>query len=180
MRSLLCIATNSTPRERFFNFQRRSILGIPTPSWLCSPRTILVRRHVRHNKYEPLVEEADLIHATPQYAHIRFKNGRESTVSLRDVAPVPDSGSSNQSLHETIPSEPEEAIHDGSSPNENASTYHEHDILTPKLPDEEEKSLRRESNDDTPKALNNEDSDQVVLRQSKRIRRAPDRLTYYN
>ena len=37
----------------------------------------------------PLVEEADLIHATPQYAHIRFKNGRETTVSLKDVAPLP-------------------------------------------------------------------------------------------
>ena len=82
-----------------------------------------------------MVEEADLIHATPQYAHIRFKNARESTVSLRDVAPVPDSGSSNQSWHKTIPPEPEEAIHDGSSPNENASTHHEHDILTPKLPE---------------------------------------------
>ena len=135
---------------------------------------------MRHNKYEPLVEEADLIHATPQYAHIRFKNGRESTVSLRDVAPVPDSGSSNQSWHETIPPEPEEAIHDGSSPNENASTHHEHDILTPKLPDEEETFLRRESNGDTPKVSNDKDSDQVVLRRSKRARKAPDRLTYYN
>ena len=70
VRSLLCTATNSTPHERFFNFQRRSILGISTPSWLCSPGTVLIRRHVRHNKYEPLVEEADLIHATPQYARI--------------------------------------------------------------------------------------------------------------
>ena len=42
------------------------------------------------------------------------------------------------------------------------------------------KTLRRESNDDTPKASNDEDSDQVVLRRSKRIRKAPDRLTYYN
>ena len=180
VRSLLCTATNSTPHERLFGFQRRSILGISTPSWLCSPGTVLVRRHVRHNKYEPLVEEADLIHATPQYAHIRFKNGRESTVSLRDVAPVPDSGYSNQSWHETIPPEPEEPIHDGFSPDENASTHHEHEILTPKLPDEEEKSLRRESNSDTPKASNDEDSDQVVLRRSKRTRKAPDRLTYYN
>ena len=99
---------------------------------------------------------------------------------MRDVAPVPDSGSSNQSWHETIPSEPEEAVHDSSSPSENASTHHEHDVLTPKLPDEEEKSLRRESNDDTPKASTDEDSDQVVLRRSKCIRKAPDRLTYYN
>ena len=137
MPSLLCTDTNLTPHERFFNFQRRSILGISTPSWFCSAETVLVRRHERQNKYKPLVEEANLIYATPQYAHIRFKNGRESTVSLRDVAPVPDSGSSNQSWHETIPPEPEEAIRDGSPPSKNTSIHHEHDTLTPKLPDEE-------------------------------------------
>ena len=78
--SLLCTATNPTLLERFFDFQQRSILGISTPSWLCSPGTILVRRHVRHNKYKPLGEKADLIYATPQYAHIRFKNGFESNI----------------------------------------------------------------------------------------------------
>ena len=35
----------------------------------------------------PLVDEVELIEANPQYAHIRYQNGRESTVSLRDLAP---------------------------------------------------------------------------------------------
>ena len=81
---------------------------------------------MRHNKYKLLVKKADLIHATPQYAHIRFKNVHESAVSLGDVASVFDSESSNQSRHETIPPEPEEAIHEGCSPSENTSTHHEH------------------------------------------------------
>ena len=48
-----------------------------------------MRRHARSSKYEPLVEKVDLIHATPQYAHLRCKDGRETSVSLRDVTPIP-------------------------------------------------------------------------------------------
>ena len=81
VRSLLCTTTNTTPHERFLNFQRRSVLGISVPSWFSSTRTVLDRRHHRQNKYDPLVEEADLIHVTPQYGHVRFRNGRETTVS---------------------------------------------------------------------------------------------------
>ena len=33
------------------------------------------------------MDEAELIEANPQYAHVRLSNGRESTVSLRDLAP---------------------------------------------------------------------------------------------
>ena len=84
----------------------------------------------------------------------RFKNGRESTISLRDVALVLGRGSSNQSWHETIPPETVEVIHYGSSPSENASTHHEHDTLSCELPDEKDKPLGRKSNGDTPKASN--------------------------
>jgi len=34
-----------------------------------------------------MVEEVDLVHATPSYARVRFPTGRENTVSLRDIAP---------------------------------------------------------------------------------------------
>ena len=34
------------------------------------------------------MEEADLIHANPQYAHLRLSNGRETTVSIKDLAPA--------------------------------------------------------------------------------------------
>ena len=86
-----------------------------------------------------MVEEADFIRATLQYAHIRVKNGRECTVSLKDVAPIPGPGLSNQSWHETIPPKPEEVIYDRFSPSKNASTHHEHDTLSFKLADEEDK-----------------------------------------
>ena len=41
----------------------------------------------RNSKYEPLVDEVELIEANPQYAHIRLADGKESTVSIRDLAP---------------------------------------------------------------------------------------------
>ena len=44
--------------------------------------------HVRNKGYF-LVDDAELIEANPQYAHIRFNNGCETTVLLRDLAPHP-------------------------------------------------------------------------------------------
>ena len=49
--------------------------------------TVFLKRKVRNSKYEPYVEEVELIEANPEYAHVKFPNGRESTVSLRDLAP---------------------------------------------------------------------------------------------
>jgi transposase InsO family protein len=89
VRSLLCTATNATPHERFFSFTRRSSSGSSIPSWLTNPGSVLLKRHARSSKSDPLVEEVELILATPNYAHIQRRNGVESTVSLRDLAPLP-------------------------------------------------------------------------------------------
>ena len=88
VRTLLCTSTNATPHERLFNFNRRSGTGTSLPSWLSEPGKVLLRRFVRQSKQEPLVDEVDLLEANPQYAHIKFPNGRETTVSVRDLAPV--------------------------------------------------------------------------------------------
>ena len=88
IRSLLCTATNCTPHERMFNYNRRSTNGESLPSWLTTPGKVHMKRHVCHSKYEPLVEEVDLLEANPMYAFIRNADGRESTVSLRDLPPV--------------------------------------------------------------------------------------------
>ena len=87
IRTLISTATNETPHERFFAFQRRSSAGCSLPAWLSNPGKVLRKRHVRQSKYEPLVEEVELIEANPNYAYIRNANGKESTVSLRDLAP---------------------------------------------------------------------------------------------
>ena len=46
-----------------------------------------MKQHKRANKYDPIVDKVDLIHATPNYAVVRTSSGRETTVSLRDIAP---------------------------------------------------------------------------------------------
>ena len=61
--------------------------GASVPTFLSSPGPVLLRRHVRRSKYEPLVDEVDLLHANPNYAHVRHGDGCESTVSTRDLAP---------------------------------------------------------------------------------------------
>ncbi|XP_054260530.1 uncharacterized protein LOC128985173 [Macrosteles quadrilineatus] len=88
IRSLLCTSTNTTPHERLFLFSRRSSNGKTTPSWLMNPGPVLMKRPVRSSKYEPLVEEVLLLEGNPEYSHIRYADGRETTVSSRQLAPV--------------------------------------------------------------------------------------------
>ena len=87
IRSLLCTATNATPHERMFSHIRRSHAGCSLPSWLTTPGPVLMKNHVRPNKYHPLVQEVELLEANPEYAHVRFPDGRESTVNIRHLAP---------------------------------------------------------------------------------------------
>ena len=49
---------------------------------------VLYRRNVRNSKYDALVEEVELLESNPAYAHIRLPDGREETVSLRQLAPT--------------------------------------------------------------------------------------------
>ena len=86
IRSLLCTSINCTPHEKMFSHARRSVNGATIPSWL-KPGPIYVKRHVR-NKHEPLVDEAKLIELNPNYAHVRMQDGRETTVSIRDLTPI--------------------------------------------------------------------------------------------
>ena len=103
IRSLLSTATNETPHERVFAYSRKSASGCSLPSWLMSPGRVLLKRHVRNSKYEPLVDEVELLEANPDYAHVRFDNGRETTVSIRDLAP---NGTSLNEDHNIISNEP--------------------------------------------------------------------------
>ena len=60
------------------------------PTWLSSPGPVLLKRHVRTSKSDPLVDEVELLQVNPQYAHIRHPDGRETTVSIRHLAPCGD------------------------------------------------------------------------------------------
>jgi len=88
IRSLLCTATNQTPHERFLSFERRSMLGSSLPAWLLTPGKVLLKRYVR-SKSDPLVDPVQLLSANHNFAFIRHADGRESSVSTRDLAPCP-------------------------------------------------------------------------------------------
>ena len=92
---MLSTATNTTPHEKFFSFERRSGEGTALPTWLTTPGTVYLRRFVRTSKNDPLVDMVELLHANPTYAHIRYPDGRESSVSLKDLAPCPQSSINN-------------------------------------------------------------------------------------
>ena len=87
IRSLLCTETNCTPHERMFQHARRSTAGNSLPTWLLTPGPVFLKRSVRQSKFDPLVDEVDLISANPQYATVKLRDGREATVSLRQLAP---------------------------------------------------------------------------------------------
>ena len=89
IRSLLNTTTNTTPHELFFNFNRRSRSGRSLPAWLFSPGPVMLRKFLRNHKNDDLVEEVQLLDANPQYANIRYRDGRESSVSLSDLSPCP-------------------------------------------------------------------------------------------
>ena len=88
IRSLLCTATNTTPHDRLFNFTRKSTSGKTIPSWV-KPGPVYVKNHTRTSKNDPPVSSATLLHANPQYAHVRLPSGVETTVSIRDLAQKP-------------------------------------------------------------------------------------------
>ena len=48
---------------------------------------MLLKKHVRKSKYDPLKEEVELFEVNPQYAYIRYPNRKETAVSVRHLAP---------------------------------------------------------------------------------------------
>ena len=44
---------------------------------------------LRANKESPLVDVVELIEANPNFAIVKFSDGRESTISITDLAPSP-------------------------------------------------------------------------------------------
>ena len=57
-----------------------------------------MKRHVRHSKYEPLVDAVELLDANPQYAYVRLPSGKETTVSVKHLAPCGDTETSTKLL----------------------------------------------------------------------------------
>jgi hypothetical protein len=46
-----------------------------------------MKNHLRHNKYDPIVQEVELIEGNPDYTYVKLPDGRESSISIRHLAP---------------------------------------------------------------------------------------------
>ena len=86
IRTLISVSANCTSHERLFQYQRWSSTRCNFPGWLSTPGQVLLKKHFRKSKYNPLIEEVKLIETNSQYAHIRYPNGKETTVSVRHLA----------------------------------------------------------------------------------------------
>ncbi|XP_069798450.1 fibronectin type III domain-containing protein 7-like [Narcine bancroftii] len=82
------------------------------PAWQTSPGLVLLRKHVRSHKSNPLVERVYLLRTNPQYAYVAYPDGYEDTVSIRDLVP---SGATETIFDHPAPLSPL-TIHDALEP----------------------------------------------------------------
>ncbi|XP_059810777.1 uncharacterized protein LOC132383602 isoform X5 [Hypanus sabinus] len=62
--SILCVVLDFQHLQNLLCL--KSATGTTQLAWLMSPGPVLLRKHVRSNKYTPLVERVDLLHVNPQ------------------------------------------------------------------------------------------------------------------
>jgi transposase InsO family protein len=176
IRSLLCTATDVTPHERLFVHQRRSTSGTSVPTWLTTPGPVLLKRQVRKSKFDPLVDEVELIDANSQYAHVRFPDGREDTVASKYLAPQVERRTeiqhelSHHQLHATtdINEDVLNSIPAAADVEQTVNTLPEVNKASSEEPLSDPQILQRPS-----------PSQQIQpLRRSQRERKPPDRLVY--
>ena len=103
-----------------FNYKSKSSFGTSVPTWLSAPGLIYLKRHVRSSKYDPLVEEVDLVHTAPNYAVVRMPSGRETTVSFRDVAPSNSENDQASNENNRMDNSVEPEVSNGCSPSTTA------------------------------------------------------------
>ena len=164
-----CTATNSTPHERLFKHPRRTSLGNALPTWLMTPGPILIKNYYRTNKYEPLVNEVELIDANPNFAKVRYHDGTEANVSIKDLAPA---GNDTPFIDK--------------SNNEKAEVEIRNDFInsTPPINDAQAESpnntCENSVSDESNSTITQNDTDTILdeLRRSDRVRKPPVRLGY--
>ena len=78
------------------------------------------------SKSDPLVDEVEIIYVNPNYAQVRCPNGREMTVSLRNLAPCPQKDTADEE-----PDSPLTSVNDKETSNQENDLPSEQDEVTP-------------------------------------------------
>ena len=145
------------------------MIGRTLPNWLIQPGPVLLQRFVR-NKHDLLVDEVELLDANPSFANVRLRSGNEVTVSVSDLAPCPSNSIQTLEDSENIKNPTELFPHEKSPVSDVSKTK------TPSLP--AQTTLNPSAELSTPKITppTSPVSEDVSLRRSSRIRKAPDRF----
>ena len=109
------------------------------------------------------MERVELVSATPHYARIRYQDGRERTVSTRDLAPSPRS-------QEEPPSSPQ---------NEQPLTTEAGSEAPSSLSKDGDHTSVAEQAPASPTSDSSDSEQPADLRPSTRVKKSVDRLTYY-
>ena len=118
----------------------------------------MLRRFVR-TKNQPLVDKVELIEANPNFVIVKFLDGRQSTVSVRDLAPSPTREAETSEINSYLDAQPQ---------------------LTSDAPLNESQSneLRKERSQQ-PSPSNSQNENCLDLRRSTRTHKPPDRFGVY-
>ena len=133
---------------------------------------VLLKRLVRKSKYDPLVDEVDLTDVNTEYAHVRFSDGKESTVSSRHLTPC---GIISDDSMEQVTAY-DEGIMTNSRPDQSQSHEISADIPEISIDKDSVRDLNDQNDSYAVPSSKNESTCIPPLRRSKHNRRPPDRL----
>ena len=126
----------------------------------------LVRNQPRKSKNDPIVSPATLIHANPEYAHVRLQSGVETTVNLRDIAQHPDTVERDD---DSVPNVETDTMNSQGPIDEPSSVV-----------DQSEKSaMPKEPLMDNVEVTDTPPTESINLRRTTRVSRPPKRLDNY-
>ena len=147
------------------------MLGKSIPNWFLNPGPVFLRNFVR-NKGDPLCYEMELIESNSKFAHVCFKDGKECTVSTKDLAPKPFQGSASDSygLQTSVPNDNTEI----EIPT-NLDEQQPEITSNPPLPDEVKNATEEISQTDEMLPQPTTPDPRHKLRRSTRIQKAPIR-----
>ena len=159
------------------------MLGRSLPNWLLQPGPVLLRRFVR-TKNQPLVDVVELVEANPNFAIVKFSDGRESTVSVTDLAPSPTREVEANEIDPYVPYPTSEAETSEVNPSVSSPTHeteaNDRPQSTPNAPlNESQSSELREERSQQALPSNSRDENHSDLRRSTRTRKPPDRYGVY-
>ena len=155
-------------------------MGSSLPSWLITPGPVLLKNYYHTSKYQPIVNEVELIDANPSFAKIRYQDGSEANVSIKDLAPAgtQDVAINNSESFIDLNFNSEAKEHFSPDKQSIESDFKISDVIPKSTLPESNVGTSSVPNIELQAKTNNSNvlAEEPVLRRSDRLRKAPERL----